>query len=140
METLYSVLIGASAPSILCFIVAFLTWDKLKKDAEERTDLKKKLDTLEREKLGQIERDFRTLNTRFENHQREDRTGEFCSRLNGLADAVSAYAAKVDRALETNAAQSAKIENMLLFLGNLREDLQRHVAGCSGTTGKPSKR
>ena len=140
METLYSVLIGASAPSILCFIVAFLTWDKLKKDAEERTDLKKKLDTLEREKLGQIERDFRTLNARFETHQREDRSGEICAQVKAIADSVNTYAAKVDRALETNAAQSAKLENLMLFIANLREDLQSHVARCNPAAGSNKRK
>ena len=140
METLYSVLIGASAPSILCLIVAFLTWDKLKKDAEERTDLKKKLDTLEREKLGQIERDFRTLNARFETHQREDRSGEICAQVKAIADSVNTYAAKVDRALETNAGQSAKLENLMLFIANLREDLQSHVARCSSAAGSNKRK
>ena len=124
METLYSALIGAGAPSLACAILCWLTWRQLTADASARKRLEEKVARLETEKLGKLER-------RVEEHIKADRSQELLAEIRHLNGNVEKVTTQLTRALETNAGQEAKLEHTMQYADNLRDDLQAHIRDCN---------
>ncbi len=108
-ELIIGVLSGlASAATVLSFLWGFIA------------QLKRDLKQLETEKIDK-------LSTRIEDHIKEDRSQEILTKLENLTTAVNRLTDSTNRAVETNAGQTARIEAHDIYLNNLKSLLEQHI-------------
>ena len=114
---------GGGVVGVLLVILAGCCWARIARSIAER-------DRLREQRLKQLE-------DQVTDHIRSDRSQEILTKLeameksrkechNTLGGKIEVLSAQIMRALETNSGQSKDIENLKVYVGNLREDLQHH--------------
>ena len=114
---------GGGVVGVLLVILAGCCWARIARSIAER-------DRLREQRLKQLE-------DQVTDHIRSDRSQEILTKLeameisrkechNHLGGQIEKLSTQIQRALETNSGQSKEIDNLKIYVGNLREDLQNH--------------
>ena len=114
---------GGGVVGVLLVILAGCCWARIARSIAER-------DRLREQRLKQLE-------DQVTDHIRSDRSQEILTKLeameksrkechNTLGGKIEVLSAQIMRALETNSGQAKDIENLKIYVGHLREDLQNH--------------
>lgn len=123
MELIYGAA-GGGIVGLICCVFALFTVGYFKRALAERDRL--------------FELRISSIEERLKNHTSSDRSQEILAKLavmderarewrkefNGRLEVLTT---KVDRALESNAAQQQSIENNTHYINNLRDDMNTHV-------------
>lgn len=83
-------------------------------------------------KNAATDKQINDLSGKLENHIKEDRSQELLNEMKHVNGTLEKLTAQVERALEKNSEQSAKIENHTDYIANLRDDLQNHIRDAKG--------
>ena len=83
-------------------------------------------------KNAATDKQINDLSGKLETHIKEDRSQELLNEMKHVNGTLEKLTAQVERALEKNSEQSAKIENHTDYIANLRDDLQSHIRDTKG--------
>lgn len=127
MEWLYAV-ISASGGSVLTgLIITYLLKRQLESDAQERRDLKYKLETLETQKMQAIEKLIANTEKNLAEHIAEDKSQQILTEIKNMSASISKLSDMTSRALEINAQQQAQLKAHDLYLANIDGAQKEHI-------------